>query len=317
MILYHPKFGTELSEYGINLPLRDDRSSAVFEILKKNFPDLEPVALEEIDLLSLHDFLGSHGAEYIEKLSADETFLSEILKTYECLEGERYNPQNSSKPIGDLRSSIIRQVSATFHSLKEALDSGFCFFLGGGMHHGRIDRGGGFCPVNDIAIALKNAQRNNLIKNALVIDTDAHFGDGTAEVTANDPSIKTLSIHMKEGWPLGSDQKIVASDLDIEVAAGEEHLYLNKLRNGLEHFANTHFDCVIVVAGADPHEKDELMGTNLLNLTESQMLARDMLVYKWCKEREIPQLWLMAGGYGEYAPKIYAQFILKILHLMR
>ena len=55
----------------------------------------------------------------------------------------------------------------------------------------------------------------------------------------------------------------------------------------------------------------------LIELTKEEMLARDLMVYKWCQEKGLPQTWLMAGGYGKEAPKIYAQFILKILHLMR
>ena len=43
-----------------------------------------------------------------------------------------------------------------------------------------------------------------LFRTAWIIDVDAHRGDGTAEIMAEHPEIKTLSIHMASGWPLDS-----------------------------------------------------------------------------------------------------------------
>lgn len=323
MILYHPKLGTELSEYGIELPLRDDRSLKVFELLKEEFPSLEMANLGEIKLLTLGELKECHESGFLEKLSKDESFLIEMLKTYECgdeaSQKEGHHPTKATKPIHQLRESILWQVSATYHALQMALKENFCFFLGGGMHHAHAGHGSGFCPLNDIVISLRLAQKSDKIKKALVIDTDAHFGDGTAQMTENDESIKTMSIHMDKGWPfkVANEKQAPCSNVDIGISSGQEAQYLTKLSGGLEQFAHESFDCAIIVAGADPHCDDELLSTQSLRLSSAQMLARDMLVYKWCLERKIPQLWLMAGGYGEGAPKVYAQFILKILHLMR
>lgn len=315
MILYHEKLGTELERYGIDLPLRDDRSLKLFELLRRDFPGLEPIDLNILEAISREDLALVHGEEFLERFYDNhEGFLLEMEKTYDC----SLVREGHHAPLRELRDSILNQVAATYHAIKSALthDENFCFYLGGGMHHARKDFGSGFCPVNDIVIALKKAQANGLIKKALVVDVDAHHGDGTADVTANDDSIKTLSIHMAAGWPYHTELSETFSDVDIPIKKGEEETYLERLAAGLSEFSKSDFDVVVVVAGADPYEFDELLSAAELKLTKEQMLARDFLIYKWCQENSYSQAWLMAGGYGEAAPAIYGQFLLKVLHLM-
>ena len=44
-------------------------------------------------------------------------------------------------------------------------------------------------------LALRILQRQKAIRRALVIDVDVHKGDGTAEITQEDDSIYTISLH--------------------------------------------------------------------------------------------------------------------------
>lgn len=317
MILYHPKLSTELAMYGIDLPLRDDRSDQVFTILKKEFPTLSEFSLSDLPKISRTDLERAHEKGFLNRWFDDSGgFLEETLITYDC---PGLIDVEEARPLSELRDSHLRQVSATYATLLESLKnpSQFCFYLGGGMHHGRYSYGSGFCPLNDIVVSIKKAQSEAGIGRVLVVDTDAHHGDGTAEITKNDSTIDTFSIHMATGWPLNDDLPFAPSTLDIGIGEGEEKNYLKELERGLKNFEGQDYDAVFVVAGADPYEKDELPSTQKLNLSKEQMLARDLIVYKWCQDQKLPQAWLMAGGYGKEAPHIYAQFILKVLHLMR
>jgi acetoin utilization deacetylase AcuC-like enzyme len=200
-------------------------------------------------------------------------------------------------------------------SSKSALRLGFSYFLGGGMHHAMSFSGRGFCLVNDIVIVLKKLLDEKAIQHAWVIDLDAHKGDGTAELTHNDPTITTFSIHMKNGWPLNqggpNDPWFIPSNIDIEISAGEEEQYLSKLTNGLSHLESNfpRPDIVIVVDGADPYSEDALPSTALLKLSKEQMLERNKLVYHFLNDRNIPQSYCMAGGYGKKSWEIYFQFL--------
>ncbi len=64
----------------------------------------------------------------------------------------------------------------------------------GGLHHAGPSRGGGFCVLNDVAAAARHAT-NMGIEKVMVLDTDAHAGDGTMDIFYTDPQVLTISVH--------------------------------------------------------------------------------------------------------------------------
>ncbi len=95
---------------------------------------------------------------------------------------------------------------------------------------------------------------------------------------------------------------------------GEEADYLPRLEEALEKLAmGPRPDLAYVLAGADPYEKDQLESTQKLKLTLEQMNARNTMIYEYLKERNIPQAWLMAGGYGEHAWEVYPAILTHVL----
>ncbi|MBE5672820.1 acetoin utilization protein AcuC [Staphylococcus sp. SS35] len=66
--------------------------------------------------------------------------------------------------------------------------------LGGGLHHAQPGRASGFCIYNDIAVTAKYLA-TKYQQRVLVIDTDAHHGDGTQWSFYADNHIATYSIH--------------------------------------------------------------------------------------------------------------------------
>jgi len=331
MILYFPEIFSKLSDYGIEVPLQDDRASRCFAYLQEtvsaNFFLTDKSQLPE---LLKKDILRVHTREYCELLLSDDSSKA-ILETYELIDAQgnynRYNPEKAKKPLHVMVGDTLQHVRGTLYAMDIALTYGRSYYLGGGMHHALADKGRGFCLVNDIVIGLRRLQDMQKIKTAWVIDVDAHKGCGTAAICADDDSIQTLSMHMGNSWPLDmyagerfdSQGKLypwhIPSDVDIPIYKGKEDLYLTKLAQGLKDLAKKSGqfpDFVVVVDGADPHEEDILPSTKDLALNLKQLLARDEYIYNWFKERSIPQVYLMAGGYGPSAWQVYAQFISKI-----
>ncbi len=327
-VVYHPELSHNLGDYGISIPLASDRSRRCFEELKQSFPHLEKTSLSHLPSLTQSDFLRVHDGNFVERFFDPVAIEAELLKTYELVDERghffRYSPAASKRPLSDMKAVILKQVAATQHALELALQTRFCFFLGGGMHHAMSFGGRGFCPVHDVLIGLKKLQARGQIQTAWVVDTDAHKGDGTAELTQNDPSIQTLSIHMARGWPLcgprhGQGGKLhpwfLPSTLDIPMEAGEEGHYVKALERGLHMLAQKapSPDVAVVVAGADAYEKDQLPSTSQLNLSRRQLLERDLLTYHFFASRDIPQCWTMGGGYGPHSYSIYTQFLRAVL----
>ena len=173
--------------------------------------------------------------------------------------------------------------------------------------------------MNDIIIAIRRLQADGQIRHAWVIDTDVHKGDGTAALTKDDPTITTLSLHMASGWLLDqpshdnegrSNPSFTPSDIDIPIESGEERFYIDRLDTGLAELTGyPDPDIAVVVYGADPYFHDELPSTRKLQLTLKQLMERDLLVYRFLKQRNVPMAYLMAGGYGERAWEVYSQFL--------
>ncbi len=62
-------------------------------------------------------------------------------------------------------------------------------------HHASSDKFGGYCIFNNAAIAVRNLQSAGKAKKIMILDFDAHAGNGTMRVFYDDPNVLTLSVH--------------------------------------------------------------------------------------------------------------------------
>jgi acetoin utilization deacetylase AcuC-like enzyme len=68
-------------------------------------------------------------------------------------------------------------------------------------HHARYDAAAGFCLINNVAVAARRLQARGLARRVLVVDWDAHHGDGTQAIFWDDPSVYVLSVHLEDEFP--------------------------------------------------------------------------------------------------------------------
>ena len=186
-----------------------------------------------------------------------------------------------------------RSNGATIAAGRVALAEGAAGNLAGGTHHAQIAAAQGFCVFNDCAVAARTLQREGLIRRALVIDTDVHQGNGTAEIFQDDPSVYTFSIHGARNFPTHK----VDGDLDIGLDDGaDDGAFLRALQHGLDT-AFTAFapDLVFYLAGADAYVGDRL---GRLAVTPEGLNQRDALVVDRCRHAGLPLVVVMAGGYA-------------------
>lgn len=207
----------------------------------------------------------------------------------------------------ELAKRVRHTVGATIEAGKIALEEGIAATGGGGTHHAQWDRPQGYCIYNDTVIAARVLQQARLVSEVLVIDCDVHQGNGTALITADDPSIFTFSIHCEKNFPVRKAQ----SDLDIGLANGVgDPLYLAALKKALatiEHRFEP--ELIIYLSGADAHEGDRL---GKLRLTFEGLAQRDQVVLDYARQRKVPLLLTLAGGYGreiKNTVRIYQQTI--------
>lgn len=314
LVVHSRKALQSYHEYGISIPMRNSRVDIPFFNAKDKY-QIEETPISSLEEITLSDLELCHTKEFIQKVIKEpEEF---VLETYELVSADgsfnRYDPKLKFRPLDEFIEKGLLHVNGTFLSAKNALENGFCYHLGGGMHHAMSHRPGGFCMFNDIVLSLRKLQKLGFIKNAIVIDMDAHKGDGTAQMTVHDETILTYSIHMKEGWPLNNpknEDSFLPSNVDVGVVLTDNYLEIFKA-SVLDFVKKSkdQIDLCIVVHGADVYEYDELESANLIKLTLDEVFVRDQFIYNLLKDENIPQAWVMAGGYGERVHEVFWQFL--------
>ena len=201
-----------------------------------------------------------------------------------------------------------RASGGTLAMARAALEHGVGINLGGGYHHARPEGGHGFCVYNDVAAAVWTLRQEGFTGRVLIIDTDAHQGDGNHAAFAGDPSVYTLSLQQEKIFPLPR----VPGDRDVELRGGmDDGAYAKRLDKELAAaFEGAEFALVIHVAGSDVLWDDPLAG---LGLTVEGLVAKDLMVMRAARSRDIPYLHLLAGGYGPSSAEGQAASVAAIL----
>jgi acetoin utilization deacetylase AcuC-like enzyme len=163
--------------------------------------------------------------------------------------------------------------------------------IGGGLHHAFANHGEGFCPFNDVAVAIRALQAQGIERTAIV-DLDVHHGNGTAFIFEADPHVFTFSMHQQYNYPVWKPR----GSLDIGLADGtHDHTYLQQLKAALPKVMASRPQCLFYLAGADPYEDDQLGG---LRLTREGLRARDRMVIGVVQDAGVPLVITLAGGYA-------------------
>ena len=288
MLVHSTKYTTALADFGIEKPFALDRGQLVMERLKKEVDagltavEPQPITIEQALLV--------HTPRYIDSLR-DPDVWKEIFE----LSAEQYHPECAVRPLNELFDDIAFKSGGTLLASRLAFKHGLAANLGGGYHHAFPDEGRGFCVLNDIAIAIRCLQNENLARRVLIVDVDFHQGDGSALIFKGDDSVFTLSIHSQEGWPDIKQQ----SDIDVPIYQDKQHLYLEKLQAAIaEALRRFSPEFVVFVAGSDAYELDVLPGTSFIKLSLSQMKQRDEFVLETFAKLGVPLAMVFAGGYG-------------------
>jgi acetoin utilization deacetylase AcuC-like enzyme len=187
-----------------------------------------------------------------------------------------------------------------------ALDRGVAGSLSSGLHHARHHRGAGFCTLNGLAIAAREAIAAGA-RTVLILDLDAHCGGGTASLIAGEPRIWQLDVSV-DWFDLyqSSDQ----TQLDFVEEPAEYMTTIHQKLDDLDRLG-IDFDLCLYNAGMDPFE-DCLTG-GLRGITREVLSDREQTVFEWCKRRKLPIAFVLAGGY--IGPRLDQQGLVELHRL--
>ncbi|CAF1153910.1 unnamed protein product [Adineta steineri] len=196
---------------------------------------------------------------------------------------------------------------------KLALERGWAINIGGGFHHCSSDSGGGFCAYADLTLLIKNLfiYYSDRIKKVLIVDLDAHQGNGHEHDFMNDERVFIMDMYNSQIYPRDQHAK-TAIKCKIELMNHtDDKTYLRLLHINLEKsLKEFQPDFVVYNAGTDILEGD-LLGN--LDITPEGVIIRDEIVFSKCiRERNIPIVMCTSGGYQRTNARVIADSILNL-----
>ncbi len=145
--------------------------------------------------------------------------------------------------------------------------------IGGGLHHAKRASGEGFCLYNDVAFTTVYLMEHYHLKKILILDTDAHNGNGTCEYFYSDPRVLFIDLHQdpRTIYPgtgfaseIGAGKGIGKTvNIPLPVNAGSES-YKLAFEEIVEPLTKE-FQPEIIIrnGGSDPHFNDGLTSLGL------------------------------------------------------
>jgi len=301
-------FREEINEYdfGKGHPFHGRRGEDFLTFFKENtkidFPILkaEKVSTEDLLLICDKDYI-EFTRQYFDPQNREKLFLSENFFHYHSADNF---PLRDHKKIEEAARYIVGQAKlAADLILKGKFKK--VISIGGGLHHAKKNFGEGFCLYNDVAFcAIYLIEKYNL-ERILILDTDAHGGNGTLEYFYDNPNVLFVDIHQdpktlypgtgfleQKGEGEGEGLKI---NIPLPPFSGD-NCYKMVFEEIIEPVVKEFKPQIIIRnGGSDPHFSDPLTNLNL-TIEGFKMIGNKVRnLAKICDDKEID---LIASGYN-------------------
>ena len=194
----------ELKEYdfGPGHSFRGDRYPMFHEFLRQHVPEDDNYRVAQADWATDEDLLLICDQDYI-------TFTREYYKAANLglsYPGPFYQYHSGDNAVVGRPGKIEEAARLVVGQAKKACDlvlegrfrKAVC--IGGGLHHAKPSYGEGFCLYNDVAFAATYLLQKCGLERILILDTDAHAGNGTSEYFYSDPRVLLVDIHQDPSY---------------------------------------------------------------------------------------------------------------------
>jgi acetoin utilization protein AcuC len=284
--------GLSRFNFGPGHPFSGDRFEGFVKLLddvdvKNSCKFIPPVPATEEDLELIHTREYLRYVRYLEKtggmLTMDTPVTKEVIDVQAIIAG-------SGLQAADL--IVKEEGTITAHTF-------------GGFHHAGKNYGEGFCVYNDVAIVAKTLVERHNLERIMILDTDAHQGNGTMDIFYHDPRVLFVSIHQDPRtlypgkgftWETGlGDGKGFTVNLPMPPYAGNrqyEHVFDMVVKPLAREYKP---QMIIRNGGSDPYFGDELtvLGLNLDGLNMVGGKVREIV-----SDTSGKLLDMMVSGYG-------------------
>ena len=304
-LVYNPEIKSY--SFGKGHPFTSERFENFISFTKEKLPNFSEVFEQIIpESATEKDLKLVHSQEYIEaiKKASKGIILPNI---FQYTTTDNLDPSTGYLPKGIHEAGKIA-VGTSLKAAELVFKGKFkkAISLGGGLHHAKREKGEGFCIYNDVAICAQKLLKKGL-KRILILDTDAHAGNGTAEAFYNENKVLFIDIHQdpRTLYPgtgflneMG-ESRGKGFTVNIPLSPGTSDKSYQYVFEEIIFPIAKEFKPEIIIrnGGSDPYFGDGL--TNLgLTLDGFRIIGEKVriLAKQLCQEKEID---LIASGYNQ------------------
>ncbi|MTI63623.1 histone deacetylase family protein [Methylophaga sp.] len=143
-------------------------------------------------------------------------------------------------------------------------------------HHAERDKAMGFCLFNNIAVGAAHALQQWGVSKLAVIDFDAHFGNGTEQMFADNEQVMICSCFQHPFYPGCGQPSYDGHIINVPLAAGAggAELKAGVEQHWLPALEKFEPELILISAGFDGHREDDM--------SELELVEED---YAWLSEQ--------------------------------
>jgi histone deacetylase 11 len=277
-----------------------------------------------------------HTPEYLASLNKSSV-ISEAIDCGQLL---------SLVPNATLQKLVLKPMewatSGTILAIQLALEKGWSINLGGGYHHAAPNHGEGGCIFSDVPMALHVLWQKQPDIKVLIIDLDAHQGNGFEKAISNDARVVYFDVFnpnagLADEAIIRTSRNIIAEPLngghlssviwginfpdilaercvDRKVSDDE---YMQCMKTGLQKAfakAQEYFgkqpDLIVYNAGSDSNSNDPW---GCMDVSEQAIIDRDYYIFSEAISHNIPICMVLSGSYFPRSAEVISQSIVQII----
>jgi len=288
-IVYSDQYNVSLSLPEESHPFDFDKRGAAFRLLCKALstnsaecfcPELPlPADLEKI-----------HSSRHLSRLQDPHT-LAQVMQI----------PALAKLTQAELEAGLLMPMKlatgGTLLAAQLAQKHGWAINLSGGFHHATRDRAEGFCFFADIPLAVNAMLLDGLVRRVLIIDLDAHQGNGLARMLHTHPGVAILDVYNEDIYPRDKfAASLIRYNSPLPSTTSEERYLEVVQRLVSQAIGDVKPDMIFYNAGVDIYRGDKL---GKMQISEKSLFKRDELVFREAFQSGTKIAMTLAGGYAK------------------